>query len=533
MKLSFQSFYHSYQLLVEGSADYTITHIEDLDIEAFIRVIETLEEYNAVQKLDGANLRVGLDENGNLYTSREQKGGKRFYHESDFPKNSAYDGFRAAHLVCKKAEGYFSQALMPGESVNLEIIYGSQPNTVYYGKNDLNYIALLELLPGDDPTIEPDQGKLKELFKLLKELTLVVRSVFNDTTDGITIVRTTQPSQWKFTRSDIVAVTDIQRVDLKKELGELKQFLSIRNSVAQSQGRELTNFELLKDRSRDLSDERKVVQDQIMTDHKMIIKKKLLDLVYQQKPSLRGDITDKNTYEGIEGIIFTHPSTREKFKVVDKDVFLAVNKFNYEIRHGITNRILTTDESLSIESRGGIVGITQFRATRLFNIPGIELPSQTRKVLMQFKGDSKEETIHNICKSLHQLNFDGIKRKLQAIYIAALDDLEEALDSFKQNVNDYNLKLKNGQTIKYTKEIQRRTLLVFAENRRRMIESISLIRRADDTYDLVEMFFNKQITRIHQKVIPLMPVVVVDKKDPDEKEKDNDLESVKESIKLL
>lgn len=123
--------YTSKSFLAEGSSDYSITHVEDLDIESFLRVIEKLHEFQAVQKLDGANLRVGLDEDGELFTSREQKGGRRFYRESDFPKNSAYDGFKAAHAVVEKAEGYFLEVLVPGESINLEIIYGPQPNTVF------------------------------------------------------------------------------------------------------------------------------------------------------------------------------------------------------------------------------------------------------------------------------------------------------------------------------------------------------------------------------------------------------------------
>lgn len=98
MKTKFTKF------LTEGNNDYGITHLEDLDVETFIRSVERIHKLEAVQKLDGANLRGGLDEKGRLYSSREQKGGKRFYDQKDFPKNSAYDGFRAAHEVLKKIE---------------------------------------------------------------------------------------------------------------------------------------------------------------------------------------------------------------------------------------------------------------------------------------------------------------------------------------------------------------------------------------------------------------------------------------------
>jgi len=493
MKLNFKR-YSSKFFLAEGTSDYGIAHLEDLDIEAFLRVIEKLHELEAVQKLDGANLRVGLDEDGELFTSREQKGGRRFYKESDFPKNSAYDGFRAAHAVLEKAEGYFLEVLVPGESINLEIIYGPQPNTVFYGKDNLNYIALLEMLPGDDPSVEPDQKKLATLMKMIGDKTFTVRTVFSDTTDGITIVRTPNVSEWKFTVSDVVPSSEIKKVNFVKELGELKAFLKKENETARAEGRDLTNFELMKDRSRDLSDAKKEVEENIMTDFKLPIKKKLLELIYKQKPSLRGMTSDdEGVYKGIEGIIFTDPKTGEKFKIVDKDVFLEINKFNYQARKAISGRITTADPNMPIEARGGIVGEARLRSIQLFGLENADMPSQTKKVLEKFKGDDREDTINKVTKSLNQLQFASVRRKIQAIYIAAIDDVEEALDAFKSGADDYHLELKNGQTIKYTQEIKRRTLMVFAEARRSLIEMLNDVRRATDMYDLVEIFFKKQL----------------------------------------
>lgn len=498
MKLNFQfKTYNSRSFLAEGSSDYGIAHLEDLDVEAFLRVIEKLHEFEAVQKLDGSNLRVGIDEHGDMFTSREQKGGRRFYQESDFPKNSAYDGFKAAHAVLEKAEGYIMQVLVPGESINLEIIYGPQPNTVFYGKDNLNYIAFLEMLPGDDPSVEPDQKKIQTLLKLLAGKVFTVKTVFSDTTDGVTIVRTPLVTDWKFTESDYIPAHEIQKVDFKKELGSLKAYLKTENDTAKQLGRDLTNFELLKDRTRDLADERQIVADKIMTEYKLPIKEKLMDLIYKQKPSLRGmGAGESGAYTGIEGIIFTDKKTRERFKIVDKDVFTAINKFNYQARKTVATRIQSNDPNLPIESRGGIVGEARIRSIQLFGLEGTEIPSQAKKTLEHFKGEDREETITNIVKSLNQLKFEAVKRKIQAIYIAAYDDLEEALNAFKSGADDYVLNLKNGQTIKYTKEIKRRTLMTFAEARRQLIESLSEVRRAHDLYDLIDTFFSTQLDQM-------------------------------------
>jgi hypothetical protein len=494
MKLNFKSF--NQKFLTEGS-DFGIAHIEDLDIETFIRSIENIHKLEAIQKLDGANLRVGIDENGELFTSREQKGGKRFYNEHDFPKNSAYDAFKAAHLVLEKVEGSIQEVLDKGESINLEIIFGAQPNTVFYGKDNVNYIALLEMVQGDDPSVKPDQSKIQKLLKLLKGKVYNIRSTFADTIDGITIVKSPRVTDWKFTTSDKVPKNEVSEIDFSEKLSELKRFLRAENDAARDEGRDLTNFEVLKDHSKSLAEERKTLSEKIMTDFKLPIKQKLLDLVYKQKPSLRGDIDSSGAYSGIEGIIFTNPESRERFKVVDKDVFTSINNFNYQARKSIAGRIASADQDLPIESRGGIVGEAKLRSIKLFSLDNAELPMQTKKVIEKFKGDTKVETIHNLAKSLHQLKVPSIKRKMQAIYISALDELEGALDAFKQNASNYELELKNGKKIKYTKEIQRRTLMVFAEARKNITSMISKIRRANDMDDLIEIFFDAQLNQIH------------------------------------
>ena len=494
MKLTFKT-YNSRELLTEGS-DFGIPHLEDLDIETFLRVLDKLPELEAVQKLDGANLRVGLDDHGTLFTTREQKGGSRFYGETDFPKNSAYDAFRAAHAVLEKASGYFSAILNPGETINLEIIYGPQPNTVLYGKDNLNYIALLEVMPGDDPSIEPDQTKLKKILDQIKHKIFVVKTIFSDSTDGETIVRTPQVTDWKFISSDHVPSDEIRSVNYAKELGALKAFLKDENLVAKKLGRDLNNFEILKDRSRELADEKKEVSEKIMNDFKLPIKQKLLDLINKQRPSVRGEVEDSGAYTGIEGIIFSDPKTREKFKIVDKDVYTAINKFNYQSRKAVASRIMTADPEMPIDSRGGIVGEARIRAIKMFGLEDAKLPSQVKKTLEKFKGENRDETIEMIVKSLHQLNFSSLRRKLQAIYLSALDDLEDALISFKENADTYVLTLKNGENIKYTAEIKRRTLMVFAEARRQLISTINKIRRANDMYDLIDQVFGDQLDQL-------------------------------------
>lgn len=494
MKLKFSSFTKK---LFEGTSDYGIAHLEDLDVESFIRAVEQLHKMHAVQKLDGANLRGGLDEKGRVYTSREQKGGKRFYSQKDFPKNSAYDGFRAAHEVLVKMTGVLESILAPGEAFNMEVIYGDQPNTVFYGKDGFNYLAILEMLPGDDPTHTPDQSKVDAIVEQMKGKVISVRSEMSETTDGENIIRTPTVSDWKITKSDIVDKNQVKEYNFESEIKALKKMLDSENAAAEKLGKNMTNFEVLKDKSQKLADERDRLQQQIMDDYKMPVKRELLKLVDKQKPSLRGNVGDDGAYHGIEGIIFTDPKTREKFKVVDKAVFSKINKFNYQVRNAIATRTLTNDPDAPMASKGGIVGDAKLRAIGLFGIGKVDVPNQTKKVLANFKGDSRDQTVKNIADSLHQVNFNAVKRKLEAIYINALDDLEEALNSFKKSVDDYELELDSGKKIKYTPEIKRRTLMTFAESRKTLFHILKEIKKSGDIEDLIEVFFHRQLDALH------------------------------------
>jgi hypothetical protein len=257
MKSSFSTF------LQEGKTGYGIIHVEDLPVEEFVRAMKNLDKLDAVQKLDGANLRMGRDDKGKLYTSREQKGGRRFYELKDFPETSAFDGFKAAHAVIMKNATAFEECLSPGQELNIEVIFGSQPNTVFYGKDQLNYIGLLELVPGDDPSQDHTQKPLKELYAKLKDKITTVKTIGTDTWDGETYIRHPRLTDWKFTVSDHVPRSDIEDIDISTELRGLEKYLDQTNETAEALGKDLTNFEVLKDRSRDLTDERKTIDDKI------------------------------------------------------------------------------------------------------------------------------------------------------------------------------------------------------------------------------------------------------------------------------
>lgn len=481
-------------ILLESS--YGITHVEDLPIETFMRLLKKLHTLHCVQKLDGSNLLLGVDIDGRMYTSREQKGGKRFYEVEDFPKTSAFDWCKTAHAALMKVKDKILELVKPGNCLNCEVLYGSQPNTVIYGKDNLSYVAFLEATEGDDPTMKLDRDLPKKLHKALKKQRVSVETTVGDTTDGTSIVRAPKLSDWGFTSSDVVD-EDLKNVDIAKNIDELEKFLDKSCGSLEAKGVEMTNYDVLKAKDGKYAEIRKSLEEEVMEKFKLPIKNILLDLVEKQQPSLRSATAkSEGGYNGIEGLIFTDFESGEQFKVVNREEFTAANKFNYEVRNKIVGQVLTADEGKNIEAQGGLVGQAKSRCLRLFNIPGLELPSQAAKALQTFMGGDAQETLQNIEDSVSKLSFESIKRKMGAILTHVQVDLDDELDKFKSK-DSKELKLGNGQSIKYTPEVKRRTLLTFAESKAALLLLLKEIRKARDFGELLNVFFKETIKELH------------------------------------
>jgi len=78
-----------------------ITHIDDqkLPIEKFLHVLKNLKNFEITEKVDGANLKFGLNMAGRFFTSRMGKEGKEYFSEEEWGKEFKDTAFRSAHLA--------------------------------------------------------------------------------------------------------------------------------------------------------------------------------------------------------------------------------------------------------------------------------------------------------------------------------------------------------------------------------------------------------------------------------------------------
>jgi hypothetical protein len=491
MPLSFKSYVKARPTYItEG-----ITHIEDMKIDDFIDAVENMNRMIATQKLDGFNLWVGVDEDGKFYTSREGKTkNKRFYSVDDFENNAAADGFKAAHMALEKNKDAILKTLNPGEIVEMEILFGKQPNAVIYGSGGYNYIAFLRGIN------ETPQERVDQLYKALHTKETEIQSSVHDSPDGRTITREVQPQTWKFVKPEQIDTKELKSVDVKKELAALKSWLQQPNEQAEmlSNGKMKTNYDVLTVRGSKETKEIKAQIEQEMRDSfQLKIKDALLSkFVRNVKPKLQDEKEDSF---GIEGVVFLDPKTQKQFKLVDKDIFTAINKFNFDVRNKVNSQIKTDDPLAPLESRGGLFGTTRVRILQMLGIQGTTTTSGVKRALRKFKGNTPVETVKNIIKSLDQVNFGAVRKKSEAIIDNALEELDHVLDNFKKNADKYKLQLKTGKEIKYTPEVKRRTLLTFAETRRDLEELKERIGGSRGIAEIVIALFGKQIKEIHEE----------------------------------
>ena len=487
------------------SQSKSIEYLEDLNVGDFIDAIKNIHKCIVAEKLDGTALKFGLDDDGKFYTTRSGKGStdKIFFKASDWGISAASNGFKAAHAALKKHIDVIEKIMVPGEAMDIEIMYGRQPNTVVYGLDGFNYIAFLKASPGTNKDLPVKQSKVKALYAKLKNEKSDVRTINVDTTDGKTLVQAPTVTNWKFTTPEFINASHFEDDGVKAEIAKLEKYLQKKNEdMSNLLHKDVTNFEVasmaLTDVKTSLRSEakgyREAVNKRITDGYKLPIKQQLLDkFIRNVKPRLQDRDVEPDEDLGMEGVVVLDPKTQKQFKIVDKDLFTTLNKFNYEVRNNIRGVVRSDDEEAPLDLRGGLLGTAKIRIAQLFDMPGLGKGYTTKKVLGKFKADTAEETVQNIADSLKDADFMAFKAKIHAIMQNSKKELQETLDNFKENYSDYKVKLDNGKTIGYTQEIVRRTLLVFAETRKTMERIEGSVAEAKSMEDIIVALFGRQI----------------------------------------
>lgn len=487
------------------SASKSIQYIEDLAPAEFVEVIKNLPKMVVSEKLDGTSFAFGLDDDGCFYTTRSGKGSADSikFAAKDWGISAAANGFKAAHAALKQHSDLIAEVLAPGEAVDIEILFGRQPNTIVYGLDGFNYIAFLKMTAGTNASLEVDQSKIQKLASKFKDIKSDVRTINVDTTDGITLSQGPTVTNWRFTTPAFVKSADFYTPEVKSALAKMETFLAAKNTgMSALVGNETSNekaatisIAAVKSDKRDEAKKMKAdALDEVLKKHMLPIKQILLDkFVRSVQPKLQDRDVEPSEDLGMEGIVILDPKSLEQYKIVDKELFATLNKFNYEVRNNIRGMARTDEDDAPLASRGGYFGTAKIRIARLFNIPGLGKGYSVKRVIAKFKKETPEDTAAAIAASCAGADYFAFKSKIKAILKSTSIEIDEFLTNFKEHYTEYTVKLPDGTKIGYTAEIVHRTLLVFAETQQSIKRLSDSVSKAKNMEDLVTALYGRQI----------------------------------------
>lgn len=451
-----------------------ISHIEDLPIGSFIDILANLREHVITEKVDGAEIIFGIDDNG-FYTSRESKGGSRIYCVEDYNIAFPTTYMRSAHMLLEQALPSLRAAgLKRGDQVEAEVLYGGLPNVVPYSA-DRNYLIFLRTTEGN---VNIDRLKQK-----LYGQTLSVSLQVPFTDDGRTISLKEDFNVWEFSRAPIIQAASIQGI--KNRLSNLCKFLDSRDIITKQTYKTLLETPLnkipewidrvdWKEAKLHIKERKEDINDALMLRHVLPLKELLLNHLVRNRKSQFGPLIEDGGW--IEGVVLTNSAGR-MVKLVDKAVFGTIREIAWEKRNYLT------EHARSIDGYSGFTGRLLRDMASAIGHP--ELGTMQAKKYLQKAGVFSEDGLHLFSEGV---NFNATQAYWLNLLKKREHDLDKELDKYLKESNI----LLNGNVI-LTQGVKKRTLETFAGVFEQIKRLRVLTEKSQNVSDLLLILAGKHI----------------------------------------
>jgi predicted transcriptional regulator len=456
-----------------------IDHVDDLPVDKFIQIISSLKDMKLSEKLDGSNLWVGVDDAGKLFTSREGKraGAKRMYSPEDWAKVGNNNQFIAAHAAINAQSAVFLQHMKPGQMIELEVLYGQQPNTVKYN-NAFNLIAVLRGVEGTPSDVAGN------LAKALKDKTSDVSVNLISSDDGENLKTVLTDAKFQFITPKSFDAAKLEHGKVNIELKKLQDFINQPSEVSGFTNAELASVNL-----------NKVPKEQ--RDGAKVARQKLVDLLQsdyiQPIKALLLDTFIGGNRDGAEGVVISNPADGSQLKLVDKDKFTKRNIEVQAERANLQGAVMTTDSNADLASRGGLVGDLKIQLGELLGNRNMARGAELNKILASLKAQDAPDAVMKLSAQLQVSDFLAIRNKAGALVKATMQKVAEQLKAFKGEVQADSTGKKLGQ------DNVKRTLVAYAEVNQRLKSLATKVGQAKDMRGLVNAVYGPAITSYFEK----------------------------------
>ena len=405
--------------VIEGG----IPHIEDLDPEEFIDWVENFYNENilAIQKLDGTfNMSVLKTEEGIQFT-RIAKGQPEPFTAEDLPKTPIYNALRGActALDTPEVEKILNKYLDEGDAVDIEVLYGDQPNTIKYNLKN-NYLAFLRFITGKSGA--EAEKTLSSMVEELKPFDIKINNtVYYYNWDTENIENQIQEETWKFTKPGILTKLS-EKVDFTKDLESLKDWLSSKNDlIPQLTNLEVMGINLNKVKILEQPPYREVKMKNLKQAREAAIKeanRRKLNIKNRMIESILKNANFEIGGSNQEGLVLRNLETGKMTKLVDKEAFTKENKKNWYYMELATKGVKVDDEFIP-----GITAKFFDFCASLLNIPMLRLKEKFWKNLKSGQYDIKTNIKNYIIDK--DIQIPNISEKLIFIKREAVKSIED------------------------------------------------------------------------------------------------------------
>lgn len=392
-----------------------ITHLEELDLDDFIYFVKNFYENNivAIQKLDGTfNMSVVRDDEG-IHFARLSKKQAAAFGAEDLPKTPIYNAIRSACYALSNQEvmDILIEMLDPGDALDIEVLYGSQPNTIRYNLED-NYLALLRFIQGKSGDVA--EKILNDIYERLSGVVSNVETlVYYYDWDSESILSDKQTEVWKFTVPEILDKNK-SKYDATEDLKALSSWLAGSNKTVP----EMTNLDILgvalttiPKEERGKFREAKAEVENEANKLKFNIKQKMVDVILKHADFSIGGNEQ-------EGLVIRDKDTRKMTKLVDKEGFTNANKTNWHYMELAMDGMKIDNEFVP-----GVMSKFFFSNAEKLGIPMLKLRNKLFKVFREGKG-TYIQNIQNYLTS-HEIDTRGFNEKLILLDRVAVQSINE------------------------------------------------------------------------------------------------------------
>lgn len=455
-----------------------ITHIEDLDVDDFIYWLKNFYNENilAIQKLDGTFNMSVVKENDSIHFARLSKKQDIPFDHNMLPKSPIYNALRGACLALHddKIQSVFLDYMDNGDAIDIEVLYGTQPNSIRYNL-DMNYLALLRFIRGKTG-LEADQILADITNELVSHKVTINNDVYYYDWNTEKISYATESEEWGIALPETITAEHKRLYNVENDLAVLEKWLEEPNEIIS----DITNLQaistLLTTVPKEERDKYKLARDtayEQAREYKLNIKKQMVETILKGIDFKIGGRTQ-------EGLVIRDTSNNTMTKLVDREGFTKANQTNWYYME-------MAGDGMKIN------GVYQDGVTQKFfktianklNIPLFTHRSQVFKKIRTGNGDIKE----NIDSYLISRNYNPPKQ-VDDILILIKQDAKRAMEEIVKLKNDSSTDDKLNE---FSKARTKNSLGLIYDNFKRLIscmESMNIKSDLDDSdnYNLVVDF---------------------------------------------